>query len=105
MTDRVFCIDFGSAYTKVAFRRDPKERSELVRDPSLSLDDGLAVCIPSAMIVDTAASPISVGWGMAAANDRLAGDGSCSGGTGRKSSTRSSRRPPGRPARRGSPHS
>src|SRR3954464_14728069 len=75
MSDRVFCIDFGSAYTKVALRRDPKERSELVTDTNLSLDDGLNVCVPSAMLVDTSSSPPSVTWGMKLANDRMGGDG------------------------------
>ena len=30
MVERVFCVDFGSAYTKVALRRDPQARGELV---------------------------------------------------------------------------
>jgi hypothetical protein len=34
MADRVFCIDFGSAYTKVALRRDPSADSELLSSRS-----------------------------------------------------------------------
>lgn len=75
MSDRVFCIDFGSAYTKVALRRNPRERSELVHDPSLSLDDGLNVCIPTVLVVDTNTPAYSTTWGMSAANDPASGDG------------------------------
>lgn len=51
MADRVFCIDFGSAYTKVALRRDPSANGQLV-----SLRTGGAAevefCIPTAVAID-----------------------------------------------------
>ena len=36
MADRVFCIDFGTAYTKVALRRDPVSKSALLACAVLS---------------------------------------------------------------------
>ncbi len=46
MADRVFCIDFGSAYTKVALRRDPSAESRLLTWPNIDF------CIPSTVAVD-----------------------------------------------------
>ena len=49
MPDRVFCIDFGSAFTKVALRRDPTADSELVG----CRDADVEFCVPSfAMALD-----------------------------------------------------
>lgn len=50
MADRVFCIDFGSAFTKVALRRDPATDSQL-----LSRRSGVEeadFCIPTTVAVD-----------------------------------------------------
>ncbi|WP_439623283.1 hypothetical protein [Gemmata sp.] len=51
MADRVFCIDFGSAYTKVALRRDPGADSTLLacRPPGVGEAE---FCIPSTVVVD-----------------------------------------------------
>jgi hypothetical protein len=46
MADRVFCIDFGSAYTKVALRRDPSANSELLTWPNIDF------CVPTTVAVD-----------------------------------------------------
>jgi len=46
MADRVFCIDFGSAYTKVALRRDPSADSQLLTWPNIDF------CVPSTVAVD-----------------------------------------------------
>lgn len=51
MTDRVFCIDFGSAYTKVALRRDPGADSELISCRSKSTAEA-DFCIPSTVAVN-----------------------------------------------------
>ena len=51
MADRVFCIDFGSAYTKVALRRDPGADSELLtRQRSSSTEADF--CFPTTVAVD-----------------------------------------------------
>ena len=42
----VLSLDFGSAYTKIAIRREPDRASELMEEPSLNLDE-LRICIPS----------------------------------------------------------
>lgn len=46
MADRVFCIDFGSAYTKVALRPDPSAESRLLTWPNIDF------CVPSTVAVD-----------------------------------------------------
>jgi hypothetical protein len=46
MADRVFCIDFGSAYTKVALRRDPSAETRLLTWPNIDF------CVPSTVAVD-----------------------------------------------------
>lgn len=46
MADRVFCIDYGSAYTKVALRRDPSADSTLLTWPNIDF------CVPSTVVVD-----------------------------------------------------
>lgn len=75
MADHVFSIDFGSSFTKVALRRAPGSRAELIRDPSLVLDDELRVCIPSAVVLDRSSGPPVFVWGMKAALNRRAGNG------------------------------
>ena len=51
MADRVFCIDFGSSYTKVALRRDPSADAELIRHggETVSAED---YWFPSTVVVD-----------------------------------------------------
>ena len=51
MADRVFCIDFGSAYTKVALRRDPGADSELVSCRTSGVGEA-DFCVPSAVAVN-----------------------------------------------------
>ncbi|HEV3437559.1 MAG TPA: hypothetical protein VG122_09370, partial [Gemmata sp.] len=51
MADRVFCIDFGSAYTKVALRRDPGADSELLSSRSSTTAEA-DFCIPTTVAVD-----------------------------------------------------
>lgn len=51
MADRVFCIDFGSAYTKVALRRDPSADSELLSLRTSSSSEP-SFCIPTTVAVD-----------------------------------------------------
>lgn len=51
MADRVFCIDFGSSYTKVALRRDPGAESEVVRN-EFRMVDVPDFCFPSAVGVE-----------------------------------------------------
>jgi hypothetical protein len=51
MADRVFCIDFGSAYTKVALRRDPCADSELLTKRSRSSSEA-DFCFPTTVAVD-----------------------------------------------------
>lgn len=51
MADRVFCIDFGSAYTKVALRRDPGADAELIRSGFATADEA-DFCFPSAVAVE-----------------------------------------------------
>ena len=65
MPDRLFCIDFGSAYTKVGLRPGPRTNSDLVTDPSLLLDE-LRFCYPSAVFIDSTLSPARPAFGEAA---------------------------------------
>jgi hypothetical protein len=51
MADRVFCIDFGSSYTKVALRRDPGADAEAIRT-GFSISDVPDFCFPSAVGVE-----------------------------------------------------
>lgn len=51
MADRVFCIDFGSSYTKVALRRDPGADAEVIRS-TFSIPDLPDFCFPSAVGVE-----------------------------------------------------
>jgi hypothetical protein len=40
-------IDFGNSFTKVGIRPDRNSESQLAKDGSLQLDDGLNICVPS----------------------------------------------------------
>ncbi len=51
MADRVFCIDFGSAYTKVALRKDPGADSELLTKRSRASSEA-DFCFHTAVAVD-----------------------------------------------------
>ncbi|MBA4187524.1 MAG: hypothetical protein C0467_05840 [Planctomycetaceae bacterium] len=51
MVDRVFCIDFGSAFTKVALRRDPGAESTLLASRSVGVGE-VDFCLPSVVAVD-----------------------------------------------------
>lgn len=52
MADRVFSIDFGSSYTKVALRRDPGADSELLGLTGVATVADADFCIPSTIAVD-----------------------------------------------------
>jgi hypothetical protein len=51
MADRVFCIDFGSSYTKVALRRDPGADAGLIRTDFAAVGEA-DFCFPSAVGVE-----------------------------------------------------
>jgi hypothetical protein len=51
MADRIFCIDFGSAYTKVALRRDPGADSELLTRRSKASSEA-DFCFQTTVAVD-----------------------------------------------------
>lgn len=70
MAARVFCIDFGSAYTKVSLRSDPRAASDLFQDGNLAVDE-LKICVPSALALDRSQTPPIAVWGQAAANEPL----------------------------------
>ncbi|MBY0456226.1 MAG: hypothetical protein K2V38_02695, partial [Gemmataceae bacterium] len=56
MSERVFCIDFGSAYTKVALRRDPSAPAELIQSTASRTED-LDFCVPSLALIDRTVKP------------------------------------------------
>ena len=49
--ERVFAIDFGASYTKVALRREAGVDASLLSDRRLNLDS-LNICVPSTVVVD-----------------------------------------------------
>ena len=51
MADRVFCIDFGSSFTKVALRRDPGADAVPLR-PDFTMAGVVDFCIPSAVGIE-----------------------------------------------------
>ncbi|QDU20172.1 acetate and sugar kinases/Hsc70/actin family protein [Urbifossiella limnaea] len=51
MAERVFCIDFGSGFTKVALRPDPGATARLINDRDVETAD---FCFPSVVVVDRA---------------------------------------------------
>ncbi len=67
MAERVFCIDFGSAYTKVALRRDPTADSELLSWPNIDF------CVPSTVVVDRRGTKPRLTFGAEAADERGGG--------------------------------
>ncbi len=73
MSERVFCIDFGSAFTKVALRRDPSAPSEVVNSPTRRAEE-LDFCVPSVAVIDRTGTPHRAEFGPATAN-RVAGGG------------------------------
>src|SRR6476661_670956 len=50
MADRVFCIDFGSAFTKVALRADPTADGQLLSP--VGAGSAIAFCIPSVIAAE-----------------------------------------------------
>src|SRR5436309_2461976 len=44
---KILCIDFGSAYTKVALRRDWDSSAELLKDFPIATSGDMTFCIPS----------------------------------------------------------
>ncbi|HJZ56003.1 MAG TPA: hypothetical protein VKE74_13635 [Gemmataceae bacterium] len=71
MAERVFCIDFGSAFTKVALRRDPGADSQLLT-PQGGVDDA-AFCISSTIAVDRRGTKPVAEFGARAADLRPGG--------------------------------
>jgi hypothetical protein len=67
MAERVFCIDFGSAYTKVALRRDPTADAELLSWANVDF------CVPSTVAFDTRGSNRRLTFGEEAAEERGGG--------------------------------
>jgi hypothetical protein len=67
MAERVFCIDFGSAYTKVALRRDPTADSELLSWPNIDF------CVPSTVVVDRRGTKPRLTFGDEAADQKPGG--------------------------------
>ncbi len=70
MAERVFCVDFGTAYTKVALRRDPTADSTLLACAGADLD----FWVPTVVTVDRCGAEPVVEFGHIAA-DRTAGGG------------------------------
>lgn len=70
MADRVFCIDFGSAFTKVALRRDPGATAVLVPQPRSGNVEGIDFCFPSVIAVDRRTAKPRVECGEPAAGMR-----------------------------------
>jgi hypothetical protein len=69
MADRVFCIDFGSAYTKVALRRDPTADSALLRCEGAEFDSW----VPTVVAVDRRGAEPRVEFGARAADLKAGG--------------------------------
>lgn len=72
MSERVFSIDFGSAFTKVALRRDPTAVSELVNNPTRRVGE-VDFCVTSTAVVDRNVTPHRAEFGPATANRRPGG--------------------------------
>lgn len=70
MAERVFCVDFGSAYTKVALRRDPEADSALLPCGGGDLD----FWVPTVVLVDRRGTEPKLEFGYQAAG-RAAGGG------------------------------
>jgi hypothetical protein len=72
MSERVFCIDFGSAFTKVALRRDPGAVSELVNNPTRRVGE-IDFCVPSLAVIDRTTTPHRAEFGPATTNRHSGG--------------------------------
>lgn len=72
MTDRVFCIDLGSGYTKVGLRTAPTESAILLTSPTVAAG-GVEFCIPSVVAVDTQGGGRKYEYGYDALNRRAGG--------------------------------
>mgnify|MGYP000888631133 CR=1 FL=1 len=71
MADRVFCVDFGSGFTKVGLRRDPAATAQLVNDTDIETAD---FCFPSVVVIDrTGAKPVCEFGAKAAGRTAAAG--------------------------------
>jgi hypothetical protein len=64
MPDGTFCIDFGSAYTKVSLRRAKRTNSEMVYNPH-ETDDEVRICVPSVAVIDTSSGTAKYEFGRA----------------------------------------
>lgn len=69
MAERIFCVDFGSAFTKVALRTAPQEDSALVP----CTDEGLELWAPSVVAADWTAGEPRLEFGYRAAGIRPGG--------------------------------
>ena len=69
MVERVFCVDFGSAYTKVALRRDPQARGELVA----CADAGTELWAPTVVAADWSKGEARLDFGYKAAGIKPGG--------------------------------
>jgi len=70
MADRVFCIDLGSAFTKVGLRRGRRANSDLVTDSRLTTLDDLRLCLPTTVAIDFSSTPAKPIFGDAALDRR-----------------------------------
>jgi hypothetical protein len=71
MPDGVFCIDFGSAFTKVSLRRARRTNSDLVTMPDEA--EELEICVPSAAVADYSSGQPRYTFGRAATGRRAEG--------------------------------
>jgi hypothetical protein len=69
MAERVFCVDFGSAYTKVAIRRDPTADSTLLACAGADVD----FWVPTVVAVDRRGAEPRLEYGDRAADLRSGG--------------------------------
>ncbi len=69
MVDRVFCVDFGSAYTKVALRRDPQARGALVA----CSDTAIELWAPTVVAADWSKGEARLDFGYKAAGIKPGG--------------------------------
>ena len=59
----VLCVDFGSAYTKVALRPDEDAPADVLQEPALAFDDEM-FCVPSVVAgpVDVDVVAMAASW-------------------------------------------
>ena len=72
MADGLFCIDFGSAYTKVSIRRGRRTNAEMLSDPEHTTDE-LNICVPSAVVIDATGTPPRYTFGLPTESRRSGG--------------------------------